>query len=467
MLENSNLEGSSLKPRPPVVMAVLTTLIAGVIGVYTVQKFRSNAEAQQQQVAPVPKVTTVTALGRLEPKGEIVKVSAPTSAEGSRVEQLLVREGSVVQRGQLIAVLDSRDRLAASLAEAQEQVRVAQANLAQVKAGAKEGEINAQKAAIARIEAERDTEIEAQKATIARIEAERDTEIEAQKATIARIEAERDTEIEAQKATVAQFQAQVDNAQAEDQRYQKLYQQGAIAISLLDSKRLTLATAQQQIAQAKANLKRIQTSREQQLIEARANLKRIQASQDQQLAEARANLKRIQTSREQQIKEGIATLDRISEVRDVDVASAQAEVNRTIAAAKRAEANLRQAFVRSPDDGQIFKIHTRPGELVSSDGIADMGQNSQMYAVAEVYQSDINKVRMGQQVQLTSNSIPGELQGTVERVGLQVLRQNVVNSDPTTNIDARVVEVHVKLDQPSSEKAAKFSNLQVTASIQL
>ncbi|GAB1541329.1 ABC exporter membrane fusion protein [Scytonema sp. NUACC21] len=470
MLEHSKLEGSSpLKPffRPPILIAILATLIAGGISLYTVQKYRSNAAAAQKQLATIPEVKTVTALGRLEPKGEIVKLSAPASADGSRVEQLLVREGMMVQQGQLVAILDSRDRLSAALAEAQEQVRVAQANLAQIKAGAKQGEIEAQKATVARIQVEKETEVEAQKATVARIQAEKETEIEAQQATVARIQAEKETETEAQKATIGQFQAQVDNAQAEYQRYQKLYQQGAIAISLLDNKRLTLATTQQQLAEAKANLKRIEASRNQQLAEAKANLKRIEASRNQQLAEAKANLKRIETSRSQQIKESSATLNRIAEVRSVDVATAQAEVNRALAAVKRAEANLRQAFVRSPQEGQVFKIHTRPGELVSNEGIAEIGQTSQMYVVAEVYQSDINKVRMGQRVRLKSDSVPNELQGIVERVGWQVQRQNVVNSDPTSNIDARVVEVHVRLDEPSSVKAAKLSNLQVMAVIEL
>lgn len=436
MLENSNFEGPSpLKPifRPPVLMAVLATITAGGVGAYTVQKTRNaNVEAAKKQVIPVVQVKTVTALGRLEPKGEIIQLSAPASAEGSRVEKLLVREGSKINEGQIIAILDSRDRLTAALAEAQEQVRVAQANLAQVKAGAKQGEI------------------EAQKAAIARIQAEQDTEIPAQKAAIARLEAERDTEIEAQKATIAQAQAQLNNALAEYRRYQALYQQGAISASFQDTKRLTLTTAQQQIAQATANLKRIQTSRE------------------QQIAEARANLKRIETSREQQLLEGRATLNKIAEVRSVDVEAAQAEVNRAKAAVKRAEANLRLAFVRSPEQGQVLKINTRPGELVSTtDGIAEIGQTSQMYAVAEVYQTDINKVRLGQRVRLQSESLGDQLVGTVDRLGMQVQRQNVINSDPTSNIDSRVVEVHVRLDEPSSEKSARFSNLQVRAVIEL
>ncbi|TFI54985.1 biotin/lipoyl-binding protein [Mastigocladus laminosus UU774] len=432
MLQNFK-EGSFLPAsifRPSIAIAAVATLAVGGISIYAMQQSRSAEQQKaQQQLVQVPEVKTVTALGRLEPKGEVIKLSAPASSEGSRVEQLLVKEGDTVKTGQVVAILDSRDRLAAALEEAKEAVQVAEANLLQVKAGAKQGEIAAQSA------------------EIDRLQVERETQITAQKATIARLEAEKNTQTEAQKATIAQLQAQLDNAQAEDQRYQSLYQQGAISASSQDSKRLTLRTAQQQIA------------------EAQANLKRIEESLQEQIAEAKANLARIQASGQKQIESGKATLNRIAEIRPTDIAAAQAEVNKAVASVKRAEANLKQAYVRSPQDGQVFKIYTRPGELVSNDGIAEIGQTGQMYAVVEVYQSDVSKVYPGQKVRLDSDSIPGELYATVERIGWQIQRQNVINSDPSSNIDARVVEVHVQLDKPSSQKAAKFTNLQVKAVI--
>jgi HlyD family secretion protein len=66
-----------------------------------------------------------------------------------------------------------------------------------------------------------------------------------------------------------------------------------------------------------------------------------------------------------------------------------------------------------------------------------------------------------------SDSLGGELQGVVDWVGYQVQRQNVINSDPSSNIDSRVVEVHVQLDSMSSEQAAKFTNLQVRTVINI
>ena len=362
---------------------------------YGVWRSQSNqpAVSQAAEIAP-PQITTVTALGRLEPEGEVIRLSAPTSNSGNRVEQVLVQEGDRVQAGQVIAILDSRDRLQAAYEQAQEEVNVAQAQLAITQAGAKQGEIDAQRAEIARLEAQWQGDIEAQEATVARLTAE------------------------------------LQNADAEFTRYQSLYQEGAESAINLDRKRLELDTARKRVEEANAVLARIQSTSPAQLNQAQARL------------------------------------DQIAEVRPVDIQAKQAEVDRAIAAMQQAEAELNQAYVRSPIDGEVLDIHTRAGEVVSSEGIAEIGQTQRMYAIAEVYQSDINRVQPGQRVQVTSDSIPGELLGTVERIDSQVKRQAIVNTDPSANIDSRVVEVHIALDAASSQQAAKFTNLQITAVIE-
>lgn len=99
--------------------------------------------------------------------------------------------------------------------------------------------------------------------------------------------------------------------------------------------------------------------------------------------------------------------------------------------------------------------------------IVALGQTDQMYAVVEVYQSDIKKVRPGQDVRVSSDSLGNELEGRVDWIGMQVKRQNLINADPSSNIDARVVEVHVQLNKLSSQNASSLTNLQVKAVIEL
>ena len=121
-------------------------VISGTISAVTLVKLQSiTASSSFEEEIVFPEIRTVTALGRLEPDGEVIQLSATTSNEGSRVFQLLVTEGETVQVGQVVAILDSRDRFQADLFEAQERLSIAQIQLEQTLAGAKQGEIDAQR----------------------------------------------------------------------------------------------------------------------------------------------------------------------------------------------------------------------------------------------------------------------------------------------------------------------------------
>lgn len=374
---------------------VIGVLLLGAVGLVQWRLWQARvAEIRAEQTEAIaPEITTVTALGRLEPTGELVRITAPTSVQESRIGELQVAEGEAVSAGEVIAVLDNRDLLQVALQRAEQQVEVARAQLAQVQAGAQSGEIQAQQAEISRLQAERLGNIETQRATIARI------------------------------------QAEVNNARDDFARYESLYQRGGISASERDSYRLTLTTTEQQLAEAKATLSRIETTSNQQISQARA------------------------------------TLDRIAEVRPVDVEIAEAEVRSAMIAVTEAQANLDQAYVKSPINGRVIDIHTKEGETVGSDGIATVGQTQQMMAVVEVYQDDIHKIEVGQPVVMTSTAIDDTLRGTVERIGLQIGQQQVVNEDPSANIDAKVMEVFVRLNEASSDRVAGLTNLQVTAKI--
>ncbi|OWY67224.1 HlyD family secretion protein [cyanobacterium TDX16] len=372
-------------------LILTATAIAGATGFYVV----SQSSQPSPPVATTPPVTQVTALGRLEPETEAIRLFAPSALDGDRVDQLLVKEGDRVKAGQTIAILDSRDRLQNALAQAREQVRVAQAKLAQVRAGAKTGEIKAQEA------------------------------------TIARIQAEIAGETSTQNATIARYQAEVSNALAEYNRFLQLYRQGAISASNIDSRRLTLETAQAQLKEALSGKNR--------------TVETLQA----------------------QLQEAKATLNQIAEVRPVDVNAAQTEVDTAIAAAKTAETQLQEAYIRAPISGQILKIRTREGEKISDSGIVEMGQTAQMVAVAEVYQTDIGKVKLGQPAIITSQAISEQLRGQVSQIGLQVDRQNVFSNQPGENLDRRIVEVKIRLTPEASQQVAGLTNLQVETAIQL
>jgi HlyD family secretion protein len=401
MAQDSQVDKPSLFP--PNLRWLIGLGIASMVamGAGVVYFTRPQAVANRPTVvSPVKEViaSKVNALGRLEPNGEVIQVSAPTnpgSGNGNLVTELLVDEGDSVRAGQVIAILDSSDRLKASLNEAKKQVRIAQSRLEQVKVGAKRGELAAQRA------------------------------------TVTNLRAELEGEIQSQQATIALLEAELQNAQTEFRRNQSLYNEGAISASVLDSRRLTSKTAQEQLNAAKANFGRTQ---------------------------------RTLTA---QIQEAKATLDKTAEIRPTDLATAQAEVESAIATVKRIQAELDLAYIKAPKAGQILKIQTRPGETVGNQGIVELGQTDQMYVVAEIYESDISKIRLGQTATITSpsNAFAGKLQGIVDHIGLKVAKKDVLDSDPTAATDARVIEVKIRLDKAASQQVASLTNLQVNVEI--
>ncbi|WP_414564557.1 MULTISPECIES: ABC exporter membrane fusion protein [unclassified Anabaena] len=404
MLRNSEeIKKSSLFPanlRWLAALGVTCMLAMGTGVVYLTRQSNTTNTKSPVVTTPVnqPVMSTINALGRLEPAGEVIRISAPTDPSGgSRVAELLVSEGKEVRAGEVIAILDNRDRLQANLKEAQQKIRVAQSKLAQVKAGAKQGEISAKEATVSNLQAQLEGEIQTQKANIARLEAE------------------------------------LQNAEIEFGRYESLYQAGAIAASALDGRRLTLRTAQEELNGAKASLARTQRT--------------ITA----------------------QIQEAQATLEQTAEVRPTDIAIAQAEIDSAIATAEKMLVELEVAYIRAPKAGQILRIQARPGETIGEEGIVELGQTDQMYAIAEIYESDIGKIRPGQTASITSpsNAFEGNLIGKVDQIGLKVAKKDVLDSDPTAATDARVIEAKIRLDPAASQQVAKFTNLQVNIEIDI
>jgi HlyD family secretion protein len=382
--------------------------------------YSAPAASEPARVPP-----SVSALGSLEPKGEVVRLSAPAFAEGARVEQLLVKRGDKVEIGQVIATLDSRPRLAAAVQKAEAQVLVAEAKLRQVKAGAKQGEIEAQKARIKNLQAELAGQILTQEAKIERLKAE--------------LKGKKD----AKQAEIERLRANMVNAKTECKRYQVLYQDGAVTASQRDQFCLVDKTAVKRVIEAEVNLTEISLTYQEQINEAQTNLQRTKITLAQQQAEAKA------------------TLEEIAEVRPVDISLAEAELKSARASLAQAQTELNLSSVYAPLSGQILEIRTWPGELIGDKGIVELGRTQQMYVNAEVYETDIYRIKLGQKATITSQGFPEQLQGTVEEIGLAIGKKDILGTDPVADIDARVVEVKVRLTPDSSQKVANLTNLQV------
>ena len=147
-----------------------------------------------------------------------------------------------------------------------------------------------------------------------------------------------------------------------------------------------------------------------------------------------------------------------------DLEAAQLDLDIALADLAAAKASLELAVVRAPLRAQVLEIHAYPGERVGPEGIMDLGRTDRMYAVAEVYETDITRVKVGQRARVTTSAMTDELTGTVERISLKVGRLDAIGTDPIAKTDARVVEVFILLDD--SAPVAGFTNMQVKVEIE-
>ena len=365
-------------------------LIAGSVLLLVLRSGQQSRQAAfEEETTLPPRRLNVAALGRIEPKGEVIDVAA---AETGVLAKLFVTEGTQVESGQVLAELDvyeirkaERNYAASQLAEARQTLAAEQ-----------------------RLGAARVTEANTEAGQIDQ------PQIQA---------------IEAQAAQIRSLQARLALAETDLARFQNLFSQGAVTQQDLDRQQTQVDELTSDIANAQATKAQLQIARDTALANAAAQVS---------IAESNLNLASIES--------GVETAQQ-------NLALADAMLNRTV--------------IKAPAAGQILEIHVRPGEAVSSNRLLSMGNTDEMYVVAEVYETDVGLVKPGQMATITSrnSAFEGELRGTVETVGLQIFKNDVLDDDPAANADARIVEVRIAVEQ--DQVIAMLTNLQVDVLIDI
>ena len=374
-----------------------TVCLLVLINACSVDSPAQTQETEETEIQ-VQQPKQVVALGKLIPRGEVIKLSV-ANAEDSRVNQILVSEGDRVVAGQVIAILQGLENRQRDLEEAEKEVELAKARLEQVRAG------------------------ETKQAQLA-----------AQKANISRLEFQLRNETIERQAAIASAEAQLRQAQLNYDRNQSLQQQGAVTRQALDE-------AKEALDMARATLK-----------ERQAQLDNTRQTLQQEIMQERENLAQLQ------------------EIRPVDVKVAEVELEKAIIAVKQVQADLEDTKVKVPIAGQILRINTRVGEQVNTQqGIVELGRTDEMYAIAEVYETDIGRVKIGQPATISSEygGFEGKLKGTVEHLGLQVGAKQLSegSQDPTQDENSRIVEVKIRIDPEDSKKVADLTNMKVRVEI--
>jgi HlyD family secretion protein len=453
---------------------------------------------QPTKVAPA-KPNAVVALGRIQPNGEVIKLSV-ANAQDSRVDRILIKEGDFVKQNQVIAILQGIDRKQAEVRDALADVKLRQIELGKVSQGDfKKSQITAQNAVLTRLQAQLTSTRTQQTAALTGAKSQlQNAEANYQRQSIADRQGlglltaqAKLTNAEAEYRRRSQFdrsgnntlgtQAKLANTQAEYQRKLTLYRSGGISKSSLDKSQEEFISAQAAARERGIDTKTQLDKANEDLAAAKANLQEKQLAVTAQLDKlktelltARENVNQRQAELDQtihtltaQISQERAKLAEIREVRPTDIRLAQAQLEKAQIAVEQKQAALRDSQVRVPVAGQILKINTRIGEQVNvAQGIVELAQTDKMYVMTEIAEIDINKIRPGQSAIITSEyqSFAGELRGTVSQIGLQVGRkqtQEAGGNNPTTDKESRVIAVKIEIAPTDSPKVAKLTNMQV------
>lgn len=374
------------------VFGIGLTLLLGLAAYGTVRTTQISAVSESETATPSSSLdakNTIAALGRIAPEGEVLRVGGPS---GSRIASLKVKEGEIVEKDQIIAILDSFDER-----QAERDLAISQLEEAKIIFATEEqlGVMQTQEAET-------------------RLQQAREPQTQA---------------IKSQEAVIKRIAVELQQARQELDRYTTLQRKGAVTLQALEARQLTALQKREELEAAKSRFLQLR---------------------EEQLANERNALAQIESAKAQSVK-----------------SQAQVQLNSAARRLQLAESRLEQSVIRAPIDGQIIKVLLRNGESIepafgegnSGQAIVELGRTQQMYVIAEVYETDIAAITRGMKATMTSSAFEGEIRGVVDKIGLKIGKNDVLNTDPAANTDARVIEVKIRL--LDSQKVEKLTNLQV------
>ncbi len=137
-----------------------------------------------------------------------------------------------------------------------------------------------------------------------------------------------------------------------------------------------------------------------------------------------------------------------------DVAAAEAEVRLARAQLAQAEDAYDNTFVRSPVEGVVVKRFMNPGESISYESlyqpIVTVADTTRLMVRAEVDETDIGKIQLGQRTEIRSEAFPGQtFYGQVVRISGGLGKKKIQTDNPLEKVDTEVLETFVEVDRGS------------------
>lgn len=338
-------------------------VVAGLVIIVAVAFVGARRRTARDVEAPL---TAVQGPSEIEAEGRVIPVrgAALSLPVGGTVAEVLVLEGQVVRKGQVLLRLDGVHQSAAAVEQSGAVVRRVQARAAELRAGARSQEIDAARSLLAAAEARA-----AQLQAGPRLE-EREQ---------ARYQAE---------------QAQGALRLAEDEliRAEELLTSGAVSQQFVVQARSRRDAAQAQASSALQQLHMLESgARPEELRAAQAEVTRVRAQLALLTAGARPE---------------------VLAAADADVASARASL-------RQAQAMLAQMELRAPMDGTVTFVGVRPGEYAGPGmtvaAVADLA--AWQIETTDLTELHVAQIAKGDRATVRLDGIPGlELKGRVVSV---------------------------------------------------
>jgi len=243
-----------------------------------------------------------------------------------------------------------------------------------------------------------------------------------------------------------------------------------------------VAQAEMAVAQARAGLARIRAAgRAEEIAAQRARIEALRANEVSAQREANraesllpsgagaiANAEKLRflaSATAAARVEAEAGLKRLLTPRPEDLAVAEADLAAAEAQVRKAQADAALARVTAPIAGTVLKVYARPGDQVGADGLLDLADLSRLEVVADVYETDLSRLRVGAPAEVLVPGEPKPFGATVSEIGWQVRRTTQAGTDPVAAVDARTVEVRLSLDEAGRAALERRSNMQVQVAI--
>jgi HlyD family secretion protein len=163
--------------------------------------------------------------------------------------------------------------------------------------------------------------------------------------------------------------------------------------------------------------------------------------------------------------EAEAQLETLSRPRPEDVALGEAQVAAAEAQAARARADASLSRVRAPIAGTVLRVYARPGDQIGTDGLLDLADLDRLDVVADVYETDLPRLRAGAPAEVVVPGDPRRYAAAVREIGWLVRRTVQAGTDPVAAVDARTVEVRLSLSEEGRAALQRRTNMQVQVAI--